>query len=92
MAFICDYISTFIFKLLLYLFVVHTNCITLYIKYFRKMLNNVSNLNVKHKAGHLSYAEDPNGYKSLIAQTLSSNDFNSWSISVSSLILYLLVL
>lgn len=48
------------------------------------MLNNVSCLNVKHKAGHLSYAEDPNGYKSLIAQTLSSNDFNSWSISVSN--------
>lgn len=47
------------------------------------MLSNVCCLNVKHKAGHLSYAEDPNGYKSLIAQTLSSNDFNSWSVSVS---------
>lgn len=47
------------------------------------MLNKVSCLNVKHKAGHLSYAEDPNGYKSLIAQTLSTNDFNSWSVSVS---------
>lgn len=47
------------------------------------MLKNVSCLNVKHKAGHLSYAEDPNGYKSLIAQTLSSADFNSWSVSVS---------
>lgn len=47
------------------------------------MLNNVNCLYVKHKAGHLSYAEDPNGYKSLIAQTLSSNDFNSWSVSVS---------
>jgi len=47
------------------------------------MLSNVSCLNVKHKAGHLSYAEDPNGYKSLIAQNLSSNNFNSWIISVS---------
>lgn len=47
------------------------------------MLSTVSSLNVKHKAGHLSYTEDPNGYKSLIAQTLSSNDFNSWSVSVS---------
>lgn len=49
------------------------------------MLFNVGNLNVKHKAGHLSYAEDPNGYKSLIAQTLSLNDFNTWSISVSEI-------
>lgn len=47
------------------------------------MLSNVSCLNVKHKAGHLSYSEDPNGYKSLIAQNLSSNNFNSWIISVS---------
>lgn len=47
------------------------------------MLVNVNCLNVKHKAGHLSYAEDPNSYKSLIAQTLSLNDFNSWSVSVS---------
>lgn len=54
------------------------------------MLNNVNCLYVKHKAGHLSYAEDPNGYKSLIAQTLSSNDFNSWSVSVS--IFFLLIL
>jgi len=53
------------------------------------MLNNVGNLNVKHKAGHLSYAEDPNGYKSLIAQTLSSNDFNSWSVSVSYNLLFI---
>lgn len=55
------------------------------------MLNNVSNLNVKHKAGHLSYAEDPNGYKSLIAQTLSSNDFNSWTITVCSLFISLVI-
>lgn len=47
------------------------------------MLNNVSCLNVKHKAGHLSYAEDPNGYKSLIAQNLMLSDKNSWTISVS---------
>ncbi|KAL4141486.1 hypothetical protein QTP88_004117 [Uroleucon formosanum] len=45
------------------------------------MLNNVSCLNVKHKAGHLSYAEDPNGYKSLIAQNLMLSDKNSWTIS-----------
>jgi len=50
------------------------------------MLNNVSCLNVKHKAGHLSYAEDPNGYKSLIAQNLSLSDKNSWTISVSAII------
>lgn len=52
------------------------------------MLKNVSCLNVKHKAGHLSYAEDPNGYKSLIAQTLSSADFNSWSVSVSYICIF----
>lgn len=53
------------------------------------MLSNVSCLNVKHKAGHLSYTEDPNGYKSLIAQTLSSNDFNSWSVSVSYIFIFI---
>lgn len=57
-------------------------------KCYRNMLSNVGSLNVKHKAGHLSYAEDPNGYKSLIAQTLSSNDFNSWSVSVSNNLLF----
>lgn len=52
------------------------------------MLVNVNCLNVKHKAGHLSYAEDPNSYKSLIAQTLSLNDFNSWSVSVSDNLIF----
>lgn len=57
--------------------------------YYRNMLNNVSCLNVKHKAGQLSYAEDPNGYKSLIAQNLSLSDKNSWTISVSAIIINL---
>lgn len=56
------------------------------------MLSTVSCLNVKHKAGHLSYAEDPNGYKSLIAQTLSSNNFNSWSVAVSHKYLFVIFL
>ncbi|XP_050429945.1 anaphase-promoting complex subunit 1 [Adelges cooleyi] len=47
----------------------------------KNMLNNVNSLKVKHKAGHLSYTEDPNGYKSLMAQSHSSNNFTSWSVS-----------
>lgn len=59
------------------------------------MLNNVNSFKVKHKAGHLSYTEDPNGYKSLMAQSHSSNNFTSWSVSVSifyCIILFLLLL
>ncbi|KDR08910.1 hypothetical protein L798_00564, partial [Zootermopsis nevadensis] len=42
-------------------------------------------LDVKQRAGCLSYLEDPQGFRSLLAQTLTSETTISWSIPVQAL-------
>ncbi|XP_057330298.1 anaphase-promoting complex subunit 1 [Microplitis mediator] len=43
------------------------------------MLNKCDSLDVKQKAGCLSYIEDPHGFRSLVAQTLTTEDVIPWA-------------
>ncbi|KAF7995485.1 hypothetical protein HCN44_006592 [Aphidius gifuensis] len=45
----------------------------------KDMLNNCHSLYVKQKAGCLSYIEDPHGFRSLIAQTLTTENLIPWA-------------
>ncbi|XP_071453561.1 anaphase-promoting complex subunit 1 [Hetaerina americana] len=51
----------------------------------KSMLQNMQGLYVQQKAGCLSYTEDPHGFQSLLAQTLTSNMSNCWSIPPESI-------
>ena len=44
-------------------------------------------LNVKRKAGCLSYKDDPQGYRSLTAQVLTKDTSFHWSLTASSTLL-----
>ena len=48
----------------------------------RNLLQNSGCLDVKQRAGCLSYLEDPQGFRSLLAQALTSETVISWSIPV----------
>ncbi|XP_069677644.1 anaphase-promoting complex subunit 1 isoform X2 [Periplaneta americana] len=49
------------------------------------LLQNSGCLDVKQRAGCLSYLEDPQGFRSLLAQTLTSDSTISWSIPAESI-------
>ncbi|KAG1696502.1 Anaphase-promoting complex subunit 1 [Nymphon striatum] len=51
----------------------------------KKMLNHDGILYVKQKAGCLSYVEDPKGYKTLLAQGLTKNSCNTWSVKPNAI-------
>ncbi|XP_049852727.1 anaphase-promoting complex subunit 1 isoform X1 [Schistocerca gregaria] len=50
----------------------------------RKILQGSGVLNVKQRAGCLSYLEDPQGFRSLLAQTLTTDTAVSWSVRADS--------
>ena len=54
---------------------------TSYIVFFKGILN------VKRKAGCLSYKDDPKGYRSLTAQVLTKDTSFHWSLTASSTLL-----
>jgi len=41
-------------------------------------------MDVKQRAGCLSYREDPQGFRSLLARTLTAHNAPAWSVSVST--------
>ncbi|XP_075233032.1 anaphase promoting complex subunit 1 isoform X2 [Lycorma delicatula] len=49
------------------------------------ILNGSGCLGVKQRAGCLSYLEDPHGFRSLLAQTLTSDKAVSWSVPAESI-------
>ncbi len=51
------------------------------------LMENEGQLNVKQKAGCLSYQEDPKGYRSLTAQVLTKDTSFHWSLTASSSLL-----
>lgn len=46
------------------------------------ILAECSFVDVRQKAGCLSYLEDPQGFRSLLAQTLTSEDVIPWTVPV----------
>lgn len=45
-------------------------------------------IDIKQRAGCLSYLEDPNRLKSMLTQTLTTDKFNSWKIDAKSLLAF----
>lgn len=70
---------------------IHVKCLVILVVYnkmchvHRNLLQNSGCLDVKQRAGCLSYLEDPQGFRSLLAQTLTSETAISWSIPVPTL-------
>ncbi|RZF37721.1 hypothetical protein LSTR_LSTR003132 [Laodelphax striatellus] len=50
-----------------------------------KILAGCKSLHVKQRAGCLSYCEDPHGFRSLLAHTLTSDKVVSWSVPAESI-------
>lgn len=46
------------------------------------MLEGPATIDVKQRAGCLSYSEDPHGFRSLLARTLTAQSASSWSVPV----------
>uniref|UniRef100_A0A023F131 Putative anaphase-promoting complex apc subunit 1 meiotic check point regulator/tsg24 n=2 Tax=Triatoma infestans TaxID=30076 RepID=A0A023F131_TRIIF len=51
-----------------------------------ELLSTMDSIGVKLRAGCLPYTDDPHGYKTLLAQTLSTETATSWAISASSIL------
>ena len=48
----------------------------------REILKEMGCVGVKQRAGCLPYVDDPHGFRTLLAQTLSSDSATSWQIPV----------
>jgi anaphase-promoting complex subunit 1 len=52
----------------------------------RKILATGNCIDIKQRSGCLSYLDDPTQSKSLLAQTLTSEQYTSWKISTKNLL------
>lgn len=54
----------------------------------KRMLEGPATVDVKQRAGCLSYSEDPNGFRSLLARTLTAQSASAWSIPPESVLAF----
>ncbi|KAL1131298.1 hypothetical protein AAG570_010916 [Ranatra chinensis] len=72
-----NYIKLFIFY-----------CAILLFLNFRNILKTMGCVGVKQRAGCLPYVDDPHGFRTLLAQTLSTEHATSWSIPTDSILAF----
>lgn len=69
-------------------FFIYISRLNIYTLIFRKILENCGCIDIKKRTGCLSYFDDPYRLKSLLAQTLTKEEYNCWHIDNKSLIAF----
>ncbi|XP_034233098.1 anaphase-promoting complex subunit 1 [Thrips palmi] len=54
----------------------------------KRLLEGPATVDVKQRAGCLSYSEDPNGFRSLLARTLTAQSVSAWSVPAESVLAF----
>lgn len=60
--------------------------------FYRRLLRSEIGIGVKQRAGCLPYSEDQHGFRTLLAQTLSTAEASSWAVSVTYFIILTLII